>query len=380
LALEDCKSRAVTNKSELPVGINNPRVFWLAASSFEAACSVDIFPEGHPARGLHGHSYVAKLRCDSSIGFNDHFQSLSQIVNLLGTVTDRLNYSFLNETINIPTDENIARWVLSELDVEGVDRLGVQSTPCEGVDIDLNGEAHVWKKFQFESAHFLPNVPVGHKCGRMHGHGFQVLLHTRNAIEDRNYGIEYERLSECWKGLHDQLHRRCLNDIEGLENPTSELIAEWIWRQVKSEVPELSWVTVYETASSGAHYDGELFRIWKDFSIDSAVQLEEDGDSRVFGHTFLSRLHLTSDIDRLLGWTMDYGDVKEKFSPIFNQIDHRPLYEIHGLENSDAYSIANWIKQALSESLPELDRIDLYETRGCGVTLDWGQRGPALPV
>jgi 6-pyruvoyltetrahydropterin/6-carboxytetrahydropterin synthase len=81
-----------------------------------------------------------------------------------------------------------------------------------------------------------------------------------------------------------------------------------------------------------------------------------------------------------MGWTIDFGDVKELFDPIFKRIDHHPLHEIPGLVDSDAATIVRWIRDQAAPLLPQLDRIDLYETRGCGVVLSWGELGPALPI
>jgi 6-pyruvoyltetrahydropterin/6-carboxytetrahydropterin synthase len=107
---------------------------------------------------------------------------------------------------------------------------------------------------------------------------------------------------------------------------------------------------------------------------------ETDTRSRIHGHTYLCRLHLTAPLNDVLGWTIDYGDVKEKFNPIFDKLDHKPLYEIAELSDNDPFSIARWIKASSASHLTELERIDLFETRGCGVTIDWGPLGPALPI
>ena len=84
----------------------------------------------------------------------------------------------------------------------------------------------------------------------------------------------------------------CLNDIPGLENPTSEMLAAWLWDRIKSILPELSWITVYETVTAGCHYDGDNYRIWKEFRFESALRLTKaEGDCRrkLHGHSYLSR-------------------------------------------------------------------------------------------
>jgi len=295
-----------------------------------------------------------------------------------------LDYQLLNDRLEQPTDENLARWIRSRLGIPGIEQVGIQSTQHEGADIDRNEHAHIWRRYIFESAHRLPNVPPGHKCGRMHGHGFEVILHADVALENRDIGIDYDRLDECWAPIHAEFHQACLNDIPGLENPTSELIGSYIWHRLKPVLPELSWVTVYETASCGAHFDGRRYRIWKELSLDSSTRLtrapKDDPRRRVHGHTYTLRLHLNAPLDQVRGWTIDFVDVKEIFSPIFLQLDHQPLYELSGAEDNDTASLVRWIKAQASANLPQLDRIDLFETRGCGAILAWGSDDPALPV
>lgn len=82
----------------------------------------------------------------------------------------------------------------------------------------------------------------------------------------------------------------------------------------------------------------------------------------------------------MLGWTIDFGDVKEIFTPTFMKMDHQRLYELPGVEDNDTASLVRWIKAQAGSQLPQLDRIDLYETRGCGAILAWGEDDPALPI
>ena len=358
---------------------------FVAAAAFEAACQVGMLPEGHRSRRVHGHSFLANVRAKlpatwaafpgSEVG--DMRERLAQCVA-------PLDYRYLNDLVEQPTDENLARWVRSHLDLPDIEQVGIQSTLHEGVEIDANDHAHIWRRYVFQAAHQLPRVPPGHKCGVMHGHGFEVILHADQDLGTSQIGIDYDHLDELWAPVHAELDHACLNDIPGLQNPTSELISSWIWARIKPRLPELSWVTVYETASCGAHFDGTHYRIWKESSLDSALQLKRapDGDPRrrIHGHTYTLRLHLHAPLDEVLGWTMDFGDVKEIFTPVFMRLDHQPLHEITDLDDADAGSLVRWIKKQAAGPLPQLDRIDLYETRGCGVILSWGEQGPALPV
>ena len=92
------------------------------------------------------------------------------------------------------------------------------------------------------------------------------------------------------------------------------------------------------------------------------------------------RLHLSAPLDQVMGWTIDFGDVKEIFNPIFKALDHQPLHEIADLADCDTATIADWILGKARAQLPQLDRVDLYETRGCGAIALVGDEGPALPV
>jgi 6-pyruvoyltetrahydropterin/6-carboxytetrahydropterin synthase len=299
-------------------------------------------------------------------------------------VLNPLDYNELNREVEQPTDENIARWVRGRLNVPGIENVGIQSTQHEGVDLDRSEHAHVWRRYIFQSAHRLPNVPVGHKCGTMHGHGFEVILHAEQDLGSRPMGVDYDRLDELWAPIHNELDHACLNDVPGLHNPTSELISSWIWNRLKPVLPELSWVTVYETAMCGAHYDGTNYRIWKEISLDSSLQLTRapggDRRRRIHGHTYTLRLHLHAPLDQVLGWTIDFGDVREIFTPIFKQLDHQQLHKLPAIEDNDTASLVRWIRDRAAPALLQLDRVDLYETRGCGAILSWGGNGPALPI
>jgi 6-pyruvoyltetrahydropterin/6-carboxytetrahydropterin synthase len=118
--------------------------------------------------------------------------------------------------------------------------------------------AEIFKEFTFEAAHRLPHVPDGHKCGRLHGHSFRVTLHVAGPIEpESGWLMDFGELKERFQPLYGRLDHHYLNEIEGLENPTSENIARWIWDQFKPIVPQLSQVVFNETCTSGAIYRGE---------------------------------------------------------------------------------------------------------------------------
>ena len=361
------------------------RLFHVAAAPFEAARQVGILPEGHRSRRLHGHSFLARVRAALPEGWARFpGAETEKLTAALRDCVAPLDYNALNQYLEIPTDENLARWVSDCLDVPGIESVGIQSTRDEGADIDTHNHVHIWRRFRFEAAHQLPNVPAGHQCGRMHGHGFAVILHADQDLGLRDMGVDFDYLERCWAPLHAQLDHGCMNDIPGLENPTSEMLANWVWQRLKPEIPELSWVTVYETVTAGCHYDGKHYRIWKEQRFESALQLvrapEGDKRRRLHGHSYLNRLHLSAPLDEVMGWTVDYGDVKEVFKPVYKQLDHYQLNGLTGIADADTASVLYWIREQMGERLPQLDRIDLYETPGCGAVLSWGEQGPALPV
>lgn len=119
-------------------------------------------------------------------------------------------------------------------------------------------EGEIFKVFIIEAAHRLPNVPEGHKCGRLHGHSFRVELHVRGGIDpETGWIIDFADIKEVFGPYYDQLDHNFLNEIEGLENPTSENFARWIWSRIKGQLPGLSKVVVCETCTCGAVYSGE---------------------------------------------------------------------------------------------------------------------------
>ncbi len=116
----------------------------------------------------------------------------------------------------------------------------------------------IFKEFRIEAAHRLPNVPPGHKCSRLHGHSFRIEVHVSGeAGAESGWIMDFADLSDAFQPLHAQLDHNYLNEIEGLENPTSENLARWTWRRMKPALPLLSKIVVRETCTSGCIYTGE---------------------------------------------------------------------------------------------------------------------------
>jgi 6-pyruvoyltetrahydropterin/6-carboxytetrahydropterin synthase len=113
------------------------------------------------------------------------------------------------------------------------------------------------KSFGFEAAHWLPSFPEGHKCRRMHGHSFMVEVVVAGEVpEDRGYLVDFADIRKAIDPVQKMLDHYVLNDIDGLTNPTSEVLAKWIWERLKPSLPILAEVIVHETCTSRCHYAG----------------------------------------------------------------------------------------------------------------------------
>ena len=116
---------------------------------------------------------------------------------------------------------------------------------------------NVFKEFTFEAAHRLPNVPADHKCARLHGHSFRVAIHVEGELgADSGWVLDFADIEQAFAPLHEQLDHRYLNEVEGLENPTSEVVAMWIWARLEPTLPGLDQVVVRETCTAGVSFRG----------------------------------------------------------------------------------------------------------------------------
>lgn len=116
----------------------------------------------------------------------------------------------------------------------------------------------IYKTFRIEAAHRLPNVPPGHKCGRLHGHSFEISVHVEGPVgEQTGWVRDFADLKQAFAPIDQQLDHNYLNDIEGLENPTSENLAIWVWQRLKPALANLSQVAVKETCTAGCIYRGK---------------------------------------------------------------------------------------------------------------------------
>ncbi len=113
------------------------------------------------------------------------------------------------------------------------------------------------RSFTFEAAHRLPNMPPEHKCFRLHGHSFSVEIHLDGEV-DATTGmvLDFADIECAMAPVLQQLDHSYLNEVQGLENPTSEIIARWIWENLAHELPHLALVVVRETCVTACSYDG----------------------------------------------------------------------------------------------------------------------------
>ena len=115
----------------------------------------------------------------------------------------------------------------------------------------------IFKVFHIDAAHRLPNVPPGHKCANLHGHSFRIEIHIIALVDPKlGWVIDFADIAKAFQPLHNQLDHKYLNDIEGLDNPTSENLAKWLWQHLQPALPQLSKIVVQESLESGCVYRG----------------------------------------------------------------------------------------------------------------------------
>ena len=127
-----------------------------------------------------------------------------------------------------------------------------------GFDLGFFMKMELRKSFQFEAAHLLPGLPKAHKCRRLHGHSFKAEIVVSGEVDPKlGWVMDYAEISAVFKPIWEKLDHHYLNEIPGLENPTSEVLAVWIWKKLKPKLPQLSEVVVAETCTARCVYRGE---------------------------------------------------------------------------------------------------------------------------
>lgn len=116
----------------------------------------------------------------------------------------------------------------------------------------------IHKTFQIEAAHLLPNVPEEHKCRRLHGHSYRITVYVEGPLDPTlGWVVDFADISTAFAPVFERLDHRYLNEIPGLENPTAENIAIWVWDALADRLPGLNRVEIAETCTSGCVYDGK---------------------------------------------------------------------------------------------------------------------------
>ena len=119
-------------------------------------------------------------------------------------------------------------------------------------------KVEIFKEFTIDCAHSLPNVPDGHKCKNVHGHTYRIKVVIEGELHPK-YGwvLDFAVMKEAFHEIKETLDHKYLNDIEGLENPTAEIISIWVWDRLVSKLEGLKEVWIFETPTSGCVYRGQ---------------------------------------------------------------------------------------------------------------------------
>lgn len=114
------------------------------------------------------------------------------------------------------------------------------------------------RDFRFEAAHRLPRLPDGHKCRRLHGHSFRFTVGIEGEVDEHTgFLMDFADVDRVVDPVVALLDHYFLNEIEGLENPTSEVLAAWLWRRIQPSLPLLSFIEVSETCDARVVYRGK---------------------------------------------------------------------------------------------------------------------------
>ena len=335
-------------------------IYLSGMTHFHAARHLNLVPEESKSKFLHGHNFKALARIKVTDERRDNLESLNERIR---KEVDDFNYSFINDHIPEPSDINIANKIAELLKSPSLVSVSVCSTDINGANIELPDRKEVWRSFTFQAAHQLPKVALDHKCRNMHGHTFRVVLYSEVQLENEQV-INLEKVSNELKSI---LNKKCLNEIKGLENPTSEVLASWIWNAISNVNPTITKVEVMETDHSGCSFNGRSHKIWRQTNLESAISY--NNDEEIYGYGYKATLYVEAPLDKVKEWVMDFGDVKELFKPVFQKMDHNNLNEIEGLEDPSIIDLIKWMSDQLKEDFPELNRLDLYESEGVGAEL-----------
>lgn len=121
----------------------------------------------------------------------------------------------------------------------------------------MTEQMQVFREFKFEAAHRLPRVPDGHKCSRLHGHSYRFTVYVGGPVDaELGWVMDFGDIKEVVEPVVRDLDHYYLNEIAGLENPTSEVLAQWLWNRIAPDLGGLESIEVRETCTSGCRYHG----------------------------------------------------------------------------------------------------------------------------
>tara|TARA_Y100001970_G_scaffold263451_1_gene348907 strand:- start:1764 stop:2804 length:1041 start_codon:yes stop_codon:yes gene_type:complete len=335
------------------------KIYLSSMSRFHAARKLQHIEDTRFRNLLHGHNFKATIKTE----FSKNNLSLELLNQKLNTQVTKFNYAYLNDFMSEPSDLHLADRIFKECEDISPINLTVSSTDYTGALINSHSVRTLWKSFTFQASHQLPNVADDHKCKNMHGHTFRVVLYLE-PLSDQKKSVGIERVCN---DLKDELDKKCLNKIKGLENPTSEILASWVWSKLISSGTPIVKVEVMENINSGCMFNGVEHEIWKQYNLETAISYNQDKE--IYGFGYKTKLFIKEPLDKVKGWVMDFGDIKEIFKPIFNKMDHHYLNEIEGLSNPSIVDVVKWMRIELKKN-PQLSKIDLYESEGIGVEIN----------
>lgn len=358
--------------------------YFEANAPFEAARQLVGLSASHRSGRLHGHSFVAGARARlPTLWANQRGADTEQLRAYLALCVQELDGRSLNDHLAQPTDVHVAQWICDQLHVPGVTHVSVQSTPDRGVELEVGGKVQAWRRFDIQCAHLLPHVDAKHRCARLHDHGFKVTLQAELQAEGYATSLEYELLDEVCGSMHAGLDHRHINIIPGLENPTMERMAAWVWERAKVNMPSLNLVTVCE-GERGASFDGARYGAWMSMAIESESILRYSSDDecrpKVGKHSYVLRVYLNSPFNEDVGAVLDSAQSEELVSALHRRLEKQPLREFPGQDGVTIDHFLGWLAFETLAEWPSACRFDLYERPGYGVVLGTAPLGPLLPV
>ncbi len=215
--------------------------------------------------------------------------------------------------------------------------------------------------FILELAHFLPHVAKDHKCHRLHGHSYQIGLQ----MKDQNNSDQLLKLAR--REISDDLDRRLLNEIKGLENPTAEILAAFLFKRLKPDLAGLETVYVHETQDSACSFSGgSTWSVFKAFELEAALPYQNS----FLGRSLKIRLGIEKELDSELGWTLDFAQIKAWFRPIRHRLDHHNLGDIDGKDLSRLLDLGAWLFNQTEASMPDLRFIEIQDSVDSGMILE----------